>query len=91
MPGTALTITQLAREMGATVLPDVGNKRFRMEVRSESSNNLYVVAWDINDRQWGCSCPGWRNARNGHLNRKCKHTTAVQQRLGQAATPLAIR
>ena len=90
MPGTALTIRQLANEIGATVLPDVGNKRYRMEIRSETTTNVYVVSWDIKDRQWGCSCPGWRNARNGHLNRTCKHITKMKPRLDRVATPRTI-
>lgn len=44
----------------------------RIEIRSESSDRIYVVSQHATKRHWGCSCPGWR------AHRKCKHL----QRLG---------
>ena len=39
----------------------------RTEVKSETSNRVYVVSQHAAKRFWGCSCPGWR------AHRKCKH------------------
>jgi hypothetical protein len=39
----------------------------RIEIKSETSNRVYVVAQHAEKRSWGCSCPGWR--RHHH----CKH------------------
>jgi hypothetical protein len=39
----------------------------RTEIRSETSNRVYVVAQHAQKRFWGCSCPGWRR------HRRCKH------------------
>lgn len=53
-------------------LPDKGEWTNRFEVRSASSNHLYVIAQHRTKRHWGCSCPGWRT------HRTCKHLSAVQ-------------
>jgi hypothetical protein len=39
----------------------------RIEIKSETSNRVYVVAQHAQKRYWGCSCPGWRR------HRRCKH------------------
>jgi hypothetical protein len=39
----------------------------RVEIKSETSNRIYVVAQHVEKRSWGCSCPGWRRHRH------CKH------------------
>jgi hypothetical protein len=39
----------------------------RIEIKSETSNRVYVVAQHAEKRYWGCSCPGWRR------HRRCKH------------------
>ena len=52
-------------------LPDKGQWVNRFEVRSESSDRVYVIAQHKTGRHWGCSCPGWKR------HRKCKHLTAV--------------
>jgi hypothetical protein len=39
----------------------------RTEIRSETSDRIYVVSQHASKRHWGCSCPGWRR------HRKCKH------------------
>jgi hypothetical protein len=93
MAGTALTIVEAARELGIDerdLLPDAGAKRFRFRIRSESRPTYYNIAWDVNDREWGCSCPGWVRARNGHLDRKCKHISALMPTLERVATPRKI-
>jgi hypothetical protein len=47
----------------------------RFEIKSASSDRLYVVAQNKTTGEWGCSCPGWRVMRNGV--RKCKHLTSL--------------
>ncbi len=39
----------------------------RMEIRSETSDRIYVVAQKVSDGTWGCSCPGYKSRRI------CKH------------------
>lgn len=93
MAGTALTLVEAARELGideSDLLPDAGSKRFRFRIRSESRPVKYNIAFDINDRQWGCSCPGWVRARNGHLNRTCKHISTMMPTLERVAVPAKI-
>ena len=36
----------------------------RFEVRSSSSNRIYVIAQHRERRHWGCSCPGWRRCEH---------------------------
>lgn len=43
----------------------------RFEIRSESSNRIYIVAQHKTKRHWACSCPGWRTQR------KCKHLASM--------------
>ena len=52
-------------------LPDGKLWTNRFQVKSESSNNLYIVAQNKTKRHWGCSCKGWI------FHRKCKHLTAL--------------
>lgn len=59
-------ITQMAEE----ILPDNSQYTNRFNVRSETSNSLYVVAQNKQKRHWSCSCRGWIR------HRKCKHLTA---------------
>jgi hypothetical protein len=48
-------------------LPDNGQWTNRFEIRSQSSNRIYVVAQNKAKRHFGCSCKGWI------FHRKCKH------------------
>ncbi len=43
-----------------------------MEIRSETSDNLYIVAQNRKTGEWGCNCMGWKRARPG-MPRSCKH------------------
>lgn len=43
----------------------------RTEIRSESSNRIYVVSQHASKRYWACSCPAWRTRRH------CKHLTQL--------------
>jgi len=53
------------------VLPDNAQWKNRFEIRSASSNRVYIVSQNINKGHMGCSCPGWRRHRN------CKHLSAL--------------
>jgi hypothetical protein len=66
------------------ILPDNAQWKNRFEIKSESSNRIYVVAQRISDNSWGCSCPGFKNARNGHLNRTCKHLKVIKPLIEEA-------
>ena len=68
-------IAIFARQNGITLLPDNDQWTHRMEIRSSSSDRLYIVAQNKANGTWGCSCPGWK------IHRKCKHLTAMQPTL----------
>ena len=53
-------------------LPDNAQWENRFEIRSETSDRVYVVSQHKEKRHWGCSCPGWRSRR------QCKHLAAMQ-------------
>jgi hypothetical protein len=52
-------------------LPDLKGWTNRFEIRSATSDRVYVVAQNIEKRYMGCSCPGWR------IHRTCKHLKAL--------------
>jgi hypothetical protein len=52
---------------GAPRLPDKAPWCNRFEIRSETSDNVYVVAQNMSTGKWACSCKGWIS------NRHCKH------------------
>ncbi len=51
----------------SVALPDNAQWTNRFEIRSSSSNRIYVVAMNKATGKWGCSCPGYCSKR------KCKH------------------
>ncbi len=53
-------------------LPDNAQWKNRFEIRSSSSNRVYVIAQNITHGHMGCSCPGWKK------HRTCKHLNALQ-------------
>lgn len=53
-------------------LPDNAEWTNRFEIRSETSNRVYVIAQHRDHRHWGCSCPSWRTRR------QCKHLSALR-------------
>lgn len=61
---TTLPVLRIPRD---TRLPDKAQWTNRFEIKSETSNRVYVVAQHKTNRHWGCSCPRWRTTRN------CKH------------------
>lgn len=52
-------------------LPDNDQWENRFEIRSETSDRVYIVAQNRTKRHWACSCPGWRTRR------ACKHLAAM--------------
>jgi len=69
------SITKIATELGTEVLPDNKTHTNRMEIKSETSNRLYIVAQrktaGSTHGQWECSCMGWIRYR------RCKHLNAM--------------
>jgi|APGre2960657505_1045072.scaffolds.fasta_scaffold00659_7 predicted nucleic acid-binding Zn finger protein len=65
----------IAQAIDAQVLPDNKTHTHRFEIKSSSSDRLYVVAKSRSNGDWACSCPGWIHARNGVRN--CKHLKAI--------------
>ena len=61
---SSLTVVKPA---GSVALPDNDQWTNRFEIRSESSNRVYIVAQTKKTSNWGCSCPGYLSKR------KCKH------------------
>ena len=57
----------LRRPPGAVTLPDGPQWCNRFEIRSETSDRIYIVAQNIKKRHWACSCGGWKRYRH------CKH------------------
>lgn len=53
------------------LLPDNDQWQFRMEVKSETSDRIYIVSQNKKKKHWGCSCPGYR------IHRTCKHLEAM--------------
>ena len=61
----------LYRPAGSVALPDNDQWENRFEIKSESSNRIYIVAQHKRLRYWGCSCPAWRTRRT------CKHLKSI--------------
>jgi uncharacterized Zn finger protein len=70
-----------ANKADAELLPDNGQWTNRIQVKSESSTRLYIVAQRLSDGSWGCSCPGWKSHRN------CKHLSAMTPLLVEVVRP----
>ena len=51
-------------------LPNKGQWKNRFEIKSSSSDRIYVVSQNLKG-YWGCSCFQWIRFR------KCKHLTAL--------------
>lgn len=52
-------------------LPDNNQWQHRFEIRSETSNRIYIIAQHKDKKHWACSCPGWKRFR------KCKHLDSI--------------
>ena len=53
-------------------LPDNAQWCNRFEIKSATSDRVYIVAQNKVKRHWACSCPGWRRHRN------CKHLNCLR-------------
>lgn len=60
-----------ANSIGADILPDNALWTNRLQIRSETSSRLYIVAQSISSGTFGCSCMGWKRHRN------CKHLKVI--------------
>ena len=56
---------------GSIRLPDNDQWQYRFEIRSGSSDRIYIVSQNKKGRFWGCSCPGWKAYKS------CKHLSAI--------------
>ena len=65
LPKIAITVRN------TEVLPDNKLWKNRFEIRSASSDRVYIVSQNIAKGHMGCSCPGWRRYRT------CKHLSAL--------------
>ena len=67
-----LTTRELALPNDAEQLPDNKCWTNRIQIKSETSNRLYIVAQNKSGRFWSCSCFGF--LRHKH----CKHLTTMK-------------
>jgi hypothetical protein len=79
LPRNAIAL--IAERNRVTLLPDGEQWVNRIQVRSESSNRLYIVAQRKTTGEWSCGCPGWKAHRN------CKHLKNMVPILIAAAKP----
>jgi len=56
----------------AEKLPDNAQWTNRFEIKSSTSDRVYIVAQHRIKRHFACSCPGWKR------HRVCKHLAALQ-------------
>ncbi len=57
----------VAQAIKKSHLPDGKLWENRFEIRSETSDRVYVISQNKSKRHWGCSCPSYR------VRRYCKH------------------
>ncbi len=57
--------------VGRKSLPDTEAYINRFEIKSETSDRIYIVAQSRTGRWWSCSCNGWLR------HKKCKHLAAL--------------
>jgi hypothetical protein len=65
VPKQAVVIA--ANNAGWEIEPDKGQWTNRIKIKSETSDNLYIVAQHKTRGDWGCSCFAWKRYRH------CKH------------------
>jgi hypothetical protein len=59
------------------LLPDNATHTHRMQIASQSSDRMYIVAKSKTGGDWQCSCPRWI------FKRTCKHLDAMRSVLNQ--------
>lgn len=80
---TTALVKKLNNALDGELLPDNRTHHYRMEISSETSNKLYIVAQSNASNEWGCSCPGWVFNRGKTKDGLCKHLRAVKPLLVQ--------
>lgn len=75
---------------GGKALEDNSSHTNRFEIRSESSNRLYIVSQSKSTGEWQCGCPGWIIKKPGK-ERTCKHLQALMPLLQEAQNPAPKR
>ena len=55
----------------SVVLEDNAAWTNRFQVKSQSSDRIYIIAQSKKSRFWACSCPGFLRYKH------CKHTTSL--------------
>jgi hypothetical protein len=73
------------RPAGSVALPDNNQYTNRFEIRSSSSNRVYIVAQHKTGRWWSCSCPGWISRRS------CRHLKALGLPCGQEPMEVSMK
>jgi len=80
MPAIVLRIKRAIQRF----LPDNVQWENRFEIKSESSDALYVIAQHKTNRHWACSCRGWIR------HRKCKHLQSLGLPCGKHLPPYEV-
>lgn len=75
-------VSTFVRRNGLTLLEDNAQYKNRFEIKSESSNRLYVVSQNKKTDEWCCSCPGWIIKRGPE--RTCKHLKTLMPLIREA-------
>lgn len=78
-------LTVAAARSGGQLLADNAQWTNRVQIRSETSDNLYVIAQRKSDGSWGCGCRGW--VRHRH----CKHLDRFLPAIGVTPSPRKVR
>jgi len=66
-----MEVTIKSNGISIPMLEDNAQYKNRFEIKSESSNRLYIIAQNKKTSVWSCSCPGWI------IHRRCKHLKSV--------------
>jgi hypothetical protein len=66
-----MNLPEIHTPRSSITLPDNDQWTNRFEIRSETSNRIYVIAQHKKKKHWACSCPGWKRYR------KCKHLDSI--------------
>lgn len=80
-----MALPVVTRPRQSVALPDNSQYTNRFEIRSETSNRVYIVAQHKTARWWSCSCPGWIRFR------KCKHLAAIGLPAAQRPYEVSMR
>jgi len=89
MPYQAKDLALISQTTGLKILGDTATHKARMEIKSESSNRLYLVSFRPSLQQWECSCPAWCMKKAGKP-RGCKHLKNMLPALEQIQTILKL-